>query len=175
MPSPSRTFFSGTLTHRISVETVKTQTGKEVKEYPEWENKRVCKASTTYINSVLGLKLNTKEIVELLTKMSLVIPKYSADATELDVVIPPTRSDILHECDIMEDVGIAYGFNRLPKALPDMTTEGKPLPINKLSDILRAEMAQNGYTEMLSFALVFTTYLATSHSPSVPRKICIKS
>lgn len=29
------------------------------------------------------------------------------------VTIPPTRSDILHPCDILEDVAIGYGFNTI--------------------------------------------------------------
>lgn len=31
----------------------------------------------------------------------------------LAVRVPPTRSDILHACDVMEDVAIAYGYNNL--------------------------------------------------------------
>lgn len=29
--------------------------------------------------------------------------------------IPPTRSDVLHPCDVVEDAAIAYGFNNLPQ------------------------------------------------------------
>lgn len=36
------------------------------------------------------------------------------------MVIPPTRHDILHECDIVEDVGVAYGFNKLELRLPSV-------------------------------------------------------
>jgi phenylalanyl-tRNA synthetase beta chain len=28
--------------------------------------------------------------------------------------VPPTRSDILHAVDVIEDVAIAYGYNNLP-------------------------------------------------------------
>jgi hypothetical protein len=31
----------------------------------------------------------------------------------LAVRVPPTRSDILHACDVMEDVAISYGYNNL--------------------------------------------------------------
>jgi phenylalanyl-tRNA synthetase beta chain len=33
----------------------------------------------------------------------------------LAVSAPPTRSDILHACDVVEDVAIAYGYNNIPK------------------------------------------------------------
>jgi phenylalanyl-tRNA synthetase beta subunit len=29
--------------------------------------------------------------------------------------VPPTRSDILHACDVVEDVAIAHGYNNIPK------------------------------------------------------------
>jgi len=32
----------------------------------------------------------------------------------LSVRVPPTRSDILHACDVMEDVAIAHGYNNVP-------------------------------------------------------------
>ncbi|EEB99636.1 hypothetical protein MPER_00648, partial [Moniliophthora perniciosa FA553] len=42
---------------------------------------------------------------------------------------------MFHECDIMEDVTIAYGFNNVPHTFPATTTVGQPSAIMKLSDI----------------------------------------
>ncbi|CAG8560988.1 236_t:CDS:2, partial [Acaulospora colombiana] len=77
----------------------------------------------------------------------------SDDAEEILVDVPPTRADILHACDIMEDVAIAYGFNNIPKTLPSSATIGKALPINKLSDLIRKELALAGWTEVLPLIL----------------------
>jgi phenylalanyl-tRNA synthetase beta chain len=72
----------------------------------------------------------------------------------IDVEIPATRADVLHQCDIMEDVAIAYGFNSLPRAFPDISgTVAKPLPINKLSDIVRVETAMAGWSEVMPLIL----------------------
>jgi hypothetical protein len=62
--------------------------------------------------------------------------------------------DILHECDVMEDVAIAYGYNNLPIVLPKTNTIGKQQPLNKLTDLLRGELAQAGYIEVLTLGLV---------------------
>jgi len=72
---------------------------------------------------------------------------------KVKVEVPPTRSDILHACDVMEDVAIAYGFNNLTHTIPKTNTVGQPFPLNKLSDLLRKEVAFAGYTEILTFAL----------------------
>jgi len=71
------------------------------------------------------------------------------------VQVPPTRSDILEACDVMEDVSIGYGFNKiLDVAKPPITlTVGAQQPINKLSDQLREEIAQAGFTEVLTLSL----------------------
>lgn len=72
----------------------------------------------------------------------------------IDVHIPPTRADILHQCDIMEDVAIAYGFNRLPRSFPSKSgTVAQPLMINKLSDIVRLEAAMAGWSEVMPLVL----------------------
>lgn len=73
---------------------------------------------------------------------------------EVKVTIPPTRHDVIHACDIYEDVGIAYGYNKIPRNLPNTNTIGAQLPVNKLSDHLRESIAEAGFTEALTFSLV---------------------
>jgi phenylalanyl-tRNA synthetase beta chain len=78
----------------------------------------------------------------------------SDDGDEIQVGIPPTRPDIFHECDIMEDAAIAYGFNKLPDTFPATNTVAQPLAINKLSDVIRREWALAGWIEVLPLILV---------------------
>lgn len=54
----------------------------------------------------------------------------------------------------MEDVGIAYGYNNIPKTTPQLVTIGKQVLLNKLTDALRQEVAMAGYTEVLTLVLV---------------------
>jgi len=39
----------------------------------------------------------------------------AAGALACGLQVPPTRSDILHACDVVEDVAIAHGYNNIPK------------------------------------------------------------
>merc|ERR1712072_1551166 len=59
----------------------------------------------------------------------------------------------MHKCDIMEDIAIAYGFNKIDKVVPPVVTTGKQQPLNRLTDLIRNEMAQAGYSEILTFGL----------------------
>lgn len=80
--------------------------------------------------------------------------KVSSSGKGVRVVIPPTRHDVIHTCDIYEDIAIAYGYNKISKTLPKTNTIGQQLPLNKLSDLLREPIAQCGFTEALTFSLV---------------------
>jgi len=111
------------------------------------------KAHTSYINSCTGLSLTSAEVIPLLEKMTLTASQSPADPDEILVEIPPTRPDILHECDIMEDVAIAYGFNKLPDTFPATNTVAQPLEMSKLTDIVRTTWAQAGFVEVLPLIL----------------------
>jgi phenylalanyl-tRNA synthetase beta chain len=121
---------------------------------------RITTASSSYINAACGLSLPRQEISTLLTRMSLSAQPSSTDQDLIEVEVPCTRPDILHECDIMEDAAIAYGFNELPRHMPTTNTVAKAFPVNKLADILRKECAMAGWIEALPLILVgrCTTY-----------------
>lgn len=114
----------------------------------------VMEASVEYIKRCCGINSSPETISELLTKMCLSAKPATNDADKISVVVPITRTDILHQCDIMEDVAVAYGFNSLPRSTPHKSvTIGKALPINKLSDIVRSEAAMSGWSEVLPLIL----------------------
>lgn len=106
----------------------------------------------SYINQGLGINISASEIATLLIRMGL-RAKALPDDESIEVFIPPTRHDIIHKCDVMEDVGIAYGYDNIIKTLPKSATISSQVPLNKLSDQLRNEVARCGYTEALNFAL----------------------
>ena len=107
-----------------------------------------------YINRILGLSLDTDAVRGCAEKMGLVMKSASADKSKVKIEIPPTRADILHSCDVIEDIGIGYGFNNIERVFPENNTVGTYQPINKFSDLLREEIAQAGYIESLTFSLL---------------------
>lgn len=113
-------------------------------------------ARPSYINSATGFTpaLSPEEIANLLKRMSLHATVDPSNVDEIIVDVPATRPDILHECDIMEDAAVAYGFNNLSKTFPRANTIARPLPINKLADIVRKECAMAGWVEVLPYILV---------------------
>lgn len=111
-------------------------------------------ARASYVNSCTALSLPPSEVATLLKRMSLEAEISTGNPDEIIVNVPPTRPDIFHECDIMEDAAIAYGFNNLPNKFPAVSTVAQPLAINKLSDVIRLEWALAGFIEVLPLILV---------------------
>ncbi|KAH9006970.1 phenylalanyl-tRNA synthetase subunit beta [Lactarius hatsudake] len=111
-------------------------------------------AYASYVNSCTGLSLSAPHVKGLLERMSLKVElSPDSDADKLLVSVPPTRPDILHQCDVMEDAAIAYGFNNLPDKFPATSTVAQPLAVSKLCDIIRHEWAYAGWVEVLPLIL----------------------
>ncbi|CAM9719977.1 unnamed protein product [Ectocarpus sp. 6 AP-2014] len=119
---------------------------------------RTEKASVAEICSIIGVEIEEEEICRLCTKMQLgpaeVVEMGEGEGGKgIKVTVPPTRSDILHPVDVVEDVAIAYGFNKIPTTLPATLTVGGHQPLNNFGDLLREEISRAGYTEMLTHGL----------------------
>jgi len=89
-----------------------------------------------------------------LGRMCLETTPKEGEPGQLIVKIPPTRHDIIHACDIYEDVAISYGYDNIVPSLSNTTTIAAQFPLNKLTDHLRASIAEAGFTEALTFSLV---------------------
>ncbi|EGV61270.1 phenylalanine--tRNA ligase subunit beta [Yamadazyma tenuis] len=115
---------------------------------------RKAHAEISYINSCLALDLSGADIAKLLKKMELEAEVSTSDSKLLEVSIPITRSDILHQCDIMEDAAIGFGFNNIKKTKPKSESlVASALPVNKIADICRVASAQAGYSEIMALTL----------------------
>lgn len=105
-----------------------------------------------YVNKLIGVDLNVSQVSSLLNRMCL--SNDVTSASSIRVHVPITRPDVLHACDIAEDVAIAYGYNNIVKRIPALTTTASEQPLNVFSDMLREEIARAGFTEVLTFVLV---------------------
>ncbi|CAL5042668.1 unnamed protein product [Urochloa decumbens] len=133
------------------VEVVDHDGGKSV--YPDLSCYKM-EAPLSDILGPIGISLDVKQVVCLLNKMQLQAESHSLKGEPwISVSVPPTRSDILHARDLVEDVAIAYGYNNVPKSKPKCMTIGGRQPLNRFSDKIRAEVARAGYMEVLTFIL----------------------
>jgi len=123
-----------------------------VEQYPVLEHKPM-QCSVAYVNSLVGVSESSQDMAQKLRLMGLDVSPSGPD--HVDVVVPPTRYDVLHACDIAEDLAVAYGFDRLcaDAVVPPICTIGGQLSINHFTEKLRVICSQNAYTEAATFAL----------------------
>ncbi|KAL1123038.1 hypothetical protein AAG570_002126 [Ranatra chinensis] len=103
------------------------------------------------LTKYIGINEDAGKVVELLCRMSL--SARALGGSSILVKVPPTRHDIIHPVDIYEDAAIAFGYNNIKKTMPNTFTVGKQFPLNKLSSQLTDQIAQAGFTEIISFTL----------------------
>ncbi|XP_049281495.1 phenylalanine--tRNA ligase beta subunit [Anopheles funestus] len=135
----------------------------ETKQYPDLAFRKET-ISVAKTNAYIGLNESAENMTKLLNRL---LPTKQTDPDTLEVEIPPTRHDMLHVCDIYEDVAIAYGYNRIPKTLPAKMHIAKQYPLNKLTEQLREQIAQAGFTEGLTFTLCSRDDIATKMNASI--------
>ncbi|KAH6836025.1 tRNA synthetase beta subunit family protein [Perilla frutescens var. hirtella] len=114
----------------------------------------------SYITTIVGVSLPAHEVACQLNKMQLHAKHSLSEKNEacFTVSVPPTRSDILHPCDVAEDVAIAYGYNEIPKiTFPSL----KPQSLNQFSDLIRTEIAMVGYSEVVTWILCSSKEIST--------------
>lgn len=76
---------------------------------------------------ILFFSESTEKIAQLLTRMCL-LSHPTGVGDEIEVEIPPTRSDVIHACDIVEDAAMAYGFNNITRTIPRTYTIANQVP-----------------------------------------------
>ncbi|XP_055587305.1 phenylalanine--tRNA ligase beta subunit [Uranotaenia lowii] len=131
----------------------------ETVQYPELVFRKES-ISASQANAYIGINETPEAMAKLLNRL-LPTVQSSSNKDQLEVQIPPTRHDMLHACDIIEDVAIAYGYNRIPKTLPGTMHIARQYPLNKLTEQLREQIAQAGFTEGLTFTLCSRDDIAT--------------
>ncbi|MCX8194687.1 MAG: phenylalanine--tRNA ligase subunit beta [Candidatus Micrarchaeota archaeon] len=91
---------------------------------------------------LLGIPLSDNKVGELLLKMGHRIEGNW-------VFVPGYRADIMNEVDLIEDVAIAYGFNRFEPILPEFNSLGASKPPSSCHEIL----VGLGFCEALTWTL----------------------
>lgn len=73
------------------------------------------KLDLAYVNNILGLDLKDADIKKYLVKMGYDYDKGKA-------LVPAYRADVLHLIDLVEDIAIAYGYDKFKEEIPDVGT-----------------------------------------------------
>lgn len=102
-------------------------------------------------NETIGLDLEPREIASLMKRMRFDV--VGTKGNIMTLLVPPYRTDVMHEVDLIEDLAIGYGYDKLKPALPKVVTVGERHPTEALSDKVRRILTGLGFMEAMTFTL----------------------
>lgn len=131
------------------IETVRIADTTEELLTPNLESRESILVSE-HASSLIGIDIPPDDCVRLLKKM-----RFDAFTSEekIHVSIPPFRTDIMHEYDLIEDIAIAYGYHNIEPALIPTMTIGAQRPLERTSARLRNCMLGLGFLEVVTTLL----------------------
>ncbi|MEK6809003.1 MAG: phenylalanine--tRNA ligase subunit beta, partial [Nanoarchaeota archaeon] len=98
------------------------------------------------IKNLFGLDLKENEVKHLLEKAQF-------EFSDWKVKVPPYRKDILHPYDVIEDIGIMYGFDKIKEFPLTTFTRGSATDISGFIGKIREIAVGLGYQEIMSAIL----------------------
>lgn len=101
----------------------------------------------------IGAPLDYKALAELLERMGYDVADVSRDGSQLHVLVPAYRNDVMHAIDLIEDAAIAFGYDHLTPALVPTFTVGAPLPLEERSVVARRVLTGLGFHQVMTLAL----------------------
>lgn len=104
-----------------------------------------------YVEKYLGLILNNDELIKCLKKMGF---DAEIQKTKIKVKIPPYRTDIIHSIDVVEDIAIGYGFDKIPINNKRAQTTSKESFKEKLKSKIKDILISHKFLETSTYALI---------------------
>jgi len=135
---------------KFKIETVKINYGGRKLDTPNM-NPAARSIRREYTNHLLGLNMNSGEITGYLQRSRL---GASSRGNRIECRIPRYRLDIMHEVDLVEDVAVGYGINRMSATFPSSTSVGVKDSMHKILDAAREILVGLGMIEVMNFNLV---------------------
>ncbi len=107
--------------------------------------------SVEHVNELIGLNLRPKQVSAIAKRMRYGV--LNIEESSLTLLAPPYRVDLMHEVDLIEDISIGYGYDKLEPTLPPIITVGRKHSLEQVSDRARQVLTGLGFMEAMTFTL----------------------
>ncbi len=105
--------------------------------------------SSEYINYSLGTNIKDDEIKEILNKFKY---DFSYNSDIWKVKVPQLRLDITMACNMVEEIGRIYGYNRIKPQVPKIKIKSEDDLIWSQMNQARVKLAKAGYKEVMTYS-----------------------
>ncbi len=104
------------------------------------------------ISKLLGITISADEIEKILKNYSYI---FSRDGEQFTFPIPANRIDLVGPHDMAEEIGRAYGYEKIPGVLPNITAAGFTPKLNETAVkimMARTHFLESGFSEVFTYA-----------------------
>ncbi len=115
-------------------------------------NPLIRQISVKEAQKLIGLKISPEKCIECLMKMRFGA-KLLKGKSKIEIEVPAYRADILHSWDIIEDIAIGFGYDRIEPVFPKTVGIGMAHPLEDQKALIREIMVGLGYFEVMTFTL----------------------
>ncbi len=107
------------------------------------------------IKQVLGIELDLSEVINLLSPLGFMVNSRPLEEGKVTITVPSHRPDVTIAEDILEEIGRIYGYNNIPKTLPQgEIPEQKELFETDKEKLFRDFLVSTGFSELTGYSLV---------------------
>ncbi|CDR31284.1 Phenylalanine--tRNA ligase beta subunit [Acholeplasma oculi] len=103
-------------------------------------------------NSLLGIDLTLKDIVDILKRLNYEVE--TIDSDKLNVLPPSYRKDILIPADVSEEILRIYGYQQVKLVNLSLSQMGGLSPKQKKMRSLKKELVGLGFNEVINYSLI---------------------
>ncbi len=116
--------------------------------YQKKSEDRIVSFSSQDVNSLLGTNIKDIEIEKILNKFEY---NFSYNSNIWKVEVPQLRLDITMTCNIVEEIGRIYGYDRIKPELPKIEISSEDDLIWLKMNQARAKLVKAGYKEVMNY------------------------
>src|SRR3989338_3791363 len=117
--------------------------------YPEKQKERKLSFSVERIASILGLKVSSEEIENILKRY---VFEYVYKEGVFEIIIPPMRLDLVTLEDMVEEIGRVTGYDKLKGEIPKINFKPEVNETYVKISLARNKLLEDGYSEVMTYA-----------------------
>ncbi len=121
--------------------------------YPQKQIEKNVSFSSEYISKILGIKIEDQEIEKILKNYSY---EFSHQSDWWEVIMPPTRLDLVNKEDMAEEIGRILGYDKVLPILPKTTFVPNANDVYSKMIQVRNKLMNDGYREVMTYAFTNT-------------------
>ena len=111
------------------------------------------------LDSLIGEKIEREAVKSILTDLEIEV--VSETQTGLSLKVPPFRTDVQREVDVIEEVLRIYGFNtvKIPSKLNTSISHSDEVNPEQIRNITSDLLSSNGFSEIMNNSLTKESYI----------------